>query len=94
MKRSALRCTASSYDSSVPGRESQAAEAYSMRGRTSCLYAVTLIISVLVITFRRPKPRAAFALATTDVMWSFHVTLELIVTPRYLVLSTFGISVE
>ena len=94
MKRAALRCSDSSDDSRVPGNESQAAEAYSISGRTSCLYAVTLMISELVITLRLTKPRAAFALATTDVIWSLQVILELIVTPRYLVLSTLGICVE
>ena len=62
MKRAALRCTDSSDDSRVPGNESQAAEEYSISGRTSCLYAVTLMISELVITLRLTKPRAAFAL--------------------------------
>ena len=94
MKRAALRCTDSRDDSSVPGRESQAAEAYSIRGRTSCLQAVSFIVSELVITFLLTKPSAALALATTDDMWSFQVTLELMVTPRYLVLSAFGMDVE
>ena len=58
MRRAALRCTDSSDDLIVPGNEFQAAEAYSISGRKSCSYAVTLII---VITLRLTKPRAAFA---------------------------------
>ena len=62
MRRAALRCTDSSDDLIVPGYESQAADAYSISGRKSCSYAVTLIISELVIiTLRLTKPRAAFA---------------------------------
>ena len=46
-----------------------------------------------MITFHLTKPSAALAWATTNDMWSFQVTLELMVTPRYLVLSAFGMDV-
>ena len=73
-KRAARLCTASSFFSLVTPTESQAHEAYSRIGRTSCLYAFNFMSSDVVMTFRRTKPRVELALADfLSTCWSMIV---------------------
>ena len=94
INRAARRWTDSRRLARVSVMESQATDAYSRTGLTSCLYAVSFTDCDVVSTLRLMKPSVELALLVMLYMWVFQMIYGSRVTPRYFTVEALGISVS